>query len=227
MSLSAGMSARFRRPNALSGVTSLTLDELRVLVAEDDRTSGLFLKKMLAKHGIEVTLAKDGERALELLAETRHDVVLMDIQMPVMDGVTTTRAIRAGKAGKDNTDIPHCRADRPCQQGGAGRLPRRGHGQPPAQAGGRGRAARAPQGPAPRRRISRFPGRSLPSPRAHHNGRAGTLDCGRFDFQRHECACSGREGCREMCEVLRLFLLLACPSVKSGATLLDHWTAFF
>ncbi len=67
----------------------------RVVVAEDDRVSQAVLTLILQKLGLEVHLACNGQQALELVREVRPDLVLMDMQMPVMDGHEAIRAIRA------------------------------------------------------------------------------------------------------------------------------------
>lgn len=71
-----------------------SLNGLRVLVAEDERVNSMMIRTLLQKHGMEATCVDNGEEAVKMLAATHFDVVLMDIQMPVMDGVAATRAIR-------------------------------------------------------------------------------------------------------------------------------------
>ena len=67
-----------------------------MLITDDNATNRLVLRKLLDKHGVEIHEAASGREALELLAETRVDVVLMDIQMPGLDGMeTTVRLIEA------------------------------------------------------------------------------------------------------------------------------------
>ena len=66
----------------------------RILLAEDDAVSLLSGRLMLEKCGYSVTSARDGREALELFAREPFDLVLMDIQMPVMDGVAASRAMR-------------------------------------------------------------------------------------------------------------------------------------
>ncbi len=66
----------------------------RILVAEDNTVNQRLLEQLLSNHGHEVAAVADGRRALALLRERQFDVVLMDIQMPGMDGFETTDAIR-------------------------------------------------------------------------------------------------------------------------------------
>ena len=67
----------------------------RVLVAEDIPTNQLVVKGLLEKLGHSVVLADDGAQALERLRESDFDLVLLDMQMPVLDGIATARAVRA------------------------------------------------------------------------------------------------------------------------------------
>ena len=70
----------------------------RVLVAEDSIDTQRLIRSMLRKLGIEVELAENGRQALEALKQEDFDVVLMDIQMPIMDGYLATAEIRRREA---------------------------------------------------------------------------------------------------------------------------------
>ncbi|HEY8560013.1 MAG TPA: response regulator [Pyrinomonadaceae bacterium] len=65
-----------------------------ILIVEDYADSRLFLKLLLEMYGYEIIEAADGREALEIVGKSFPDLILMDIAMPVMDGLTATRKIR-------------------------------------------------------------------------------------------------------------------------------------
>ena len=117
---------------------------LRILLAEDERVNSLVTRRLLEKEGHVVTVVENGREAIDAVRENRFDVILMDIQMPVMDGVSATRAIRAGEAGEEAAQNPHRGRDRLCHGRGQGKVPGSGHGRLRGQARGTGKARRIP-----------------------------------------------------------------------------------
>ena len=79
---------------------------LNILLVEDDQTSSMVTRLLLEKTGHAVHTAYNGQEALRTLRDKTFDVVLMDVQMPVMDGIQATRAIREGQAGQDAATVP-------------------------------------------------------------------------------------------------------------------------
>ncbi len=82
------------------------LARLRILFVEDDKVSRHLGVALLEKLGQSVAVARDGREALKLLVRERFDLVCMDVQMPVLDGVAATKRIRAGEVGVDRKDVP-------------------------------------------------------------------------------------------------------------------------
>ncbi|MCA9319439.1 MAG: response regulator, partial [Planctomycetes bacterium] len=83
------------------------LDGLRVLVADDYPVNQKVARKMLEKLGIEPIVVDDGQAAVEAFQGAEFDLVLMDCQMPVLDGFGATRAIREfeAEAGRKHTPV--------------------------------------------------------------------------------------------------------------------------
>ena len=79
---------------------------LRVLAAEDNRTNRLLLEAMLSPLGLELQLASDGSEAVEMFRDGDFDLVLMDVQMPVMNGVDAAQAIRALERAEGRRPTP-------------------------------------------------------------------------------------------------------------------------
>ncbi|HKX45024.1 MAG TPA: ATP-binding protein [Burkholderiaceae bacterium] len=77
-----------------------------ILIVEDDPTNQLIVGSMLVNAGYGVRTANDGSHALALLREHAFDLVLMDWQMPDMDGLAVTRLIRAGAIGAYGEHVP-------------------------------------------------------------------------------------------------------------------------
>ena len=79
---------------------------LRVLAAEDIPTNQLVLRTIMETFGVELEVVDNGRLAVEAWRDGDFDLILMDIQMPEMDGMAATRAIRAAEAARGRPRIP-------------------------------------------------------------------------------------------------------------------------
>lgn len=79
---------------------------VRILAAEDNPTNQRVLRAVLETFGVDLTLVENGREAVEAWTANPFDIVLMDIQMPEMDGVAATRAIRQAEAASGRPRTP-------------------------------------------------------------------------------------------------------------------------
>ncbi|MSU23413.1 MAG: response regulator [Opitutus sp.] len=77
----------------------------RILVVDDMQTNRFLLEVFLSRNGFDPDLASGGEEAIRLAASHRYDAILMDLQMPDLDGYTATRCIRAAEPPGQHTPI--------------------------------------------------------------------------------------------------------------------------
>ncbi|HEY0244738.1 MAG TPA: ATP-binding protein [Mucilaginibacter sp.] len=89
----------------MTKIAGNSLDKLRVLLAEDEPVNILVLKKLLGKWGIIPDVAVNGSEAVNAVIKNKYDVILMDINMPVMDGFEAAKQIRELK-DNPNSAIP-------------------------------------------------------------------------------------------------------------------------
>jgi CheY-like chemotaxis protein len=83
-----------------------SLRPLRILVAEDSPDNSLLIQVYLAGSGHQLTFVEDGRAAVDRFSADEFDLVLMDLRMPVMDGLAATRAIRAIEQERGGVSLP-------------------------------------------------------------------------------------------------------------------------
>lgn len=100
--IGASVSTLRREPQVVLPPTSR---KLSLLLVEDNAVNQKLGVRMLEKMGHDVTLAVNGQIALDTVRSKQFDLILMDIQMPVLSGIDTTRAIRKWEQGRRRTPI--------------------------------------------------------------------------------------------------------------------------
>lgn len=78
----------------------------RILLAEDEQVNSIMASRLLKKAGHTVTIVGNGHKAIETLSREQFDLVLMDVQMPVVNGIEATRVIRSGAVRNVPMDLP-------------------------------------------------------------------------------------------------------------------------
>lgn len=97
--------ASLARP-AAERLVAVLEERLVILVAEDNPTNQLVLRSLLGGAGVDLEVVEDGRLALEAWRQRTFDLILMDINMPVMDGVSATRAIRTEERASARVRTP-------------------------------------------------------------------------------------------------------------------------
>jgi CheY-like chemotaxis protein len=94
------------RPAAQTRRTSADPQPLRILLAEDSQDNVLLIEAYLEASGYSADVARNGQIALEKFMSGKYDVVLMDVQMPIMDGYSAARRIRQWESETGATPVP-------------------------------------------------------------------------------------------------------------------------
>lgn len=75
---------------------------LNILIVEDDKASQMVIYNLFKKNGHKCDIAENGQQALNMIEDKQYDLILMDIQMPILDGIQTTKMIRKLEENKES-----------------------------------------------------------------------------------------------------------------------------
>ncbi|HEY5216754.1 MAG TPA: ATP-binding protein, partial [Pseudolabrys sp.] len=109
--IARGIDTAERPGDARAGVEIALSRSLSILVAEDNRTNQKVVAKILERAGHRAMIVDDGEAALDLLNVREFDLVLMDVNMPVMNGIEATKLYRFASLGRPRVPIVALTAD--------------------------------------------------------------------------------------------------------------------
>ncbi len=104
--LQVASSRPLAEPVALVAPDAADFQAMRVLLAEDHPTNQRVVRLILEPYGVDLTIAADGVEALQAVEQSRFDVILMDIQMPNLDGFAAARIIRRTEAARGLARTP-------------------------------------------------------------------------------------------------------------------------
>ena len=107
--LQAKSGVSYRSPEAAiesAGPDAPGNQSVRILVADDNPVNLMVISALLEARGLEPVLAADGAEAVALACELHFDLILMDLQMPILDGVGATSAIRRFEVSASRPSVP-------------------------------------------------------------------------------------------------------------------------